>query len=121
MTLNDRQHVVEVVGDARRQLAYGFHLLGLPQLGLQAQPIGLGPLPRGGHCQHGGHSQKEMHFILGEGPPMRGMRAQNTKGLALAGNGHGYAADHAMIHQKRGAAKARFGGEVFRRPRVRPR
>ena len=30
--LDDRQHVVEVVGDAARELADGFHLLRLPQL-----------------------------------------------------------------------------------------
>ena len=40
VALDHRQHVVEIVRDARGQLADGFHLLRLAQLGFQAQPVG---------------------------------------------------------------------------------
>ncbi|GJD67564.1 hypothetical protein MMMDOFMJ_0480 [Methylobacterium gnaphalii] len=39
---DDRQHVVEVVGEAAGELAHRFHLLGLPQLGLQPVAVVIG-------------------------------------------------------------------------------
>ena len=35
VAMNDREQVIEVVGDPGSQLAKGFHLLGLAQLGLE--------------------------------------------------------------------------------------
>ena len=48
MSLDDRQHVVEIVRDAGGELADGFHFLRLPQLFLQIQMVG-------GHADAAGH------------------------------------------------------------------
>ncbi len=40
MPLDDRQHVIEIVGDPGRQLPHRLHLLRLAQLGLEVQTVG---------------------------------------------------------------------------------
>ncbi len=57
VTEDDRQHVVEVMGDAAGQPPYAFHLLGLRQLSLQLLPLRLRLFALGDVAGDAGHAE----------------------------------------------------------------
>ncbi len=69
---NDSKNVVEIMGNPAGQRADGFHLLGLPQLGLDAQPFLLGDLTVGdvlGYHEHAPAAVQLYDFNGNQGAP----------------------------------------------------
>ncbi len=73
---HDRQQIVEVMGDAARQLPHGLEAQGLGQLGLEAAAIGLGgQRPRGQRADGLGGALKGLN-----------QRTQRRLGATLGGD-----------------------------------
>jgi hypothetical protein len=61
--------------------------------------LGFTPVPLDGHRKDGSDGEQKLDIVFSEFPMVRGVRAENAKGLALAGDGYGHAAHNAMINQ----------------------
>src|SRR2546426_10089135 len=72
----------------------------------------LAPLAPYGLRQHMGDSLEEVHIIGGEATPSRRVDPQDTKRVRGTLDSHTHAADHSMVVEQGGTAKARHRAQV---------